>query len=270
MSPISELLASLPRARNFAEFVMADRFLGKHFQCANEETILAAMDAMTEICQACYRKQPEDRPLSPFTMRPGLMEFGSCLVCDKSRPHMWREGSAHHKKQFDITMLENRTMLLLQIAAYNLHLVLRDNLRLTTQGACEIVFNAATLQKARETFYSVFCEMISVSPWFMRYHELLDDIERITRTPVYNIDANMMVYHNVGVVIHCGLTRIEQLRGHTNLLVLMDAINSDKARREEMHAIISKTLLVTTVAMEENVYSKGKTTGPVPMFVHSY
>lgn len=77
-------------------------------------------------------------------------------------------------------------------------------------------------------------------------------------------------YHNVGVVIHCGLTRIEQLRGHTNLLVLMDAINADKARREDMHSTISKSLIATTAAMEENVYSKGKTTGPVPMFVHSY
>lgn len=262
---VSTLLNQLPKARNFLEFVQSPLYMSKQFARLPWSAVYDAMTHMGEICRTCFKPidivGDRDDYVSYANMYPGVMEHGECLPCSKLRRDILQE-EKQGVRRLNIVHHNFRPALLMGIAAYHLHLLLRSGIRLDVEH--NIMFCSATHEKASDCI-GTFLALIAESPWFMRYHDLLDDVAAFAKMPLRNMTQSYIQYGHLNInVVSTRLSPLT-LRGHTNSLVLCDNIHD----LNEIEMAV-RTLTVANSCLNALAKISPELYLPTPMAVYSW
>ncbi len=240
--------SSMPKAKNYYEWVTADRFLGSDMPPYLEQALIG-IRLFAEYCPRCSNLEwmadgghTAQEGLSGLEENVQLLEYGVCPKCGARRSHLIKKGELNFYNELALNagQRSGKSALVAMLSTYVLHLVLKSQkptqlFRIKSNSLLSGTFVALTYAQAKDTLWEPFYQYIIDAPWFNEYHELMRTYERKYGREFVKIKDTIISYRHRSITFNPSGPDKRSLRGRTRIVAAIDEIayfDNDKASQK--------------------------------------
>lgn len=281
-----------PAAHNYAEFIASSAGLDiKPFASQLE----IGTKFFSEWCPRCTDTEffdkngpgrlsvPVRASYTQFIDKVALLNYGTCPKCGVKRSELLRTGELKlYNEMVGVAgQRSSKSVLSAMHAAYVTHFYLKLQnptalLGLQKASFLHGTFVALTYDQAKANVWEPYYDYISTSPWFVKYHSILDAYQ--TRDEeLYKIKDTFIMYRHARLLCYPAGPNKKTLRGYTRFMAVLDELgwfgsdaeSKDKVKMgaDEVYIALERSLL-TVRAAGNRLQERGMLVPPTGYFMN--
>lgn len=259
----------MPRAKNFLDWCTGKQYLNADPYL---EQALIGIRLFAEYCVHCSdvewmhidNHEPQEG-LEGLRQHVVCLEDGVCPKCGRHRADMLakKELKFYNELAVNAGQRSGKSFVVAMLSTYLTHWVLKsqkptDVLGIESTTLLHGTFVALTQKQAMDTLWEPYYGYLLDSPWFIKYHALIQQYERKYGVEVMKIRDTFVLYRHRNLVVYPAGPDKRVLRGRTRIFAATDEIgwfdNNEasakvKTSAREVHIALDRSLL--TVRAEE-------------------
>lgn len=228
--------SSCPEAPNVLEWLLGDQFLG--CEPPYLEQALICVQLFAEYCPHCsdteWMKIENHEPqegLGALLENVTMMEFGVCPECGAHRSDLIKEHELNFYNELAVLagQRSGKSIVTAMISTYITHRILKMQkpTEIYNVGKGQVLhgtFVALTAGQAKDTLWDPYYGYLMESPWFKKYHALLDHYQRKYHQEFYKLKDTFVLYKHRKLTVYPAGPDKRVLRGRTRIFGAIDEI----------------------------------------------
>lgn len=229
--------SSMPKASSYWHWITAPEFLGAHVEAYLEQALLG-IKLFSEYCPKCsnteWMKDENHVPqegLDGIRENVVILENGVCPKCGLKRSHAMKNGDLNFYNELAVNagQRSGKSIVVAMICTYITHrvLMMQKPTEIYNVGSNQVLigtFVAITSGQAKDTLWTPYHNYILDSPWFQKYHALLDHYQNKYKQTLYKVMDSYVQYRHRNLFVTYAGPDLRALRGRTRIFGAIDEV----------------------------------------------